>query len=282
MPDGQTESQFAATCHGVGVPPSRYLHDGRIERINAGAYEGDEIRGALSVVGPEDTVLEIGAGIGVVGGVIAHNCKPRRVLSFEANPELIDEIRALHTANGLTGISVENAVLFSTPDRPAKVPFFLHKSYLGSSLTNPGRKLRKKVKVPTRDFDSVCAGLDPTVLIMDIEGGELDILEHADLSRFRAIVLEFHPAVYGVEGMRRCKSILRKAGLRPVSEVSTRTVWTCTRDAPEADTVSADADAAAAAVETVADAPETDIVTGASDTPKAKSGKAAKAQEAGT
>lgn len=230
MPDGQIEPQFAATCHGVGVPPSRYLHDGRIARLNAGEYEGDEIRGALHVVGEDDTVLEIGAGIGVVGGVIAARCKPRRILSFEANPELIPEIRALYAANDLGNrISVENAVLFSAPERPETLPFYLHKSYLGSSLSHPGRKLRKEVTVPTRDFNSVCAGLDPNVLIMDIEGGELDLLRHADLSRFRAVVLEFHPGVYGVEGMRNCKALLRKAGLKQVEEVSTRTVWTCVR-----------------------------------------------------
>ncbi|MEM8730304.1 MAG: FkbM family methyltransferase [Pseudomonadota bacterium] len=232
MPDGQIEPQFAAMCHGVGVPPSRYLHDGRIARLNAGQYEGDEIKGALHVVEESDVVLEIGAGIGVVGGVVAARCKPRRILSFEANPELIPEIRALYDANGLTDrIGVENAVLISAPDRPQSLPFYLHKSYLGSSLSHPGKKLRKEVSVPTRDFASVCAGLAPTVLIMDIEGGELELLRHADLSRFRAVVLEFHPGVYGIDGMRSLKALLREAGLRQVEAVSTRTVWTCIRAA---------------------------------------------------
>ncbi len=235
MPDGQPEGplnpEFAATCHGVGVPPSRYLQETRIARINAGNYEGDEIRGALHVIRPEDTVLEIGAGIGVVGSVIAKVCGPKRVLSFEANPELIPEIRKLYAVNGLEDrISVENAVLFSAPERPMSMPFYLHKSYLGSSLSHPGKKLRKEVTVPTRDFESVCAGLAPNVLVMDIEGGELEILRHADMTRCRAVVLEFHPGVYGVEGMRECKAVLRKAGLKPVEEVSNRTVWTCVRD----------------------------------------------------
>lgn len=230
MPDGQTDVEFAATCHGVGVPPSRYLHETRIARINAGNYEGDEIRGALHVITPDDTVLEIGAGIGVVGGVIAKVCTPKRILSFEANPELIPEITGLYAANGLTDtISVENAVLFSAQDRPENLPFYLHKSYLGSSLSHPGKKLRKEVTVPTRSFSEVCAGLEPTVLVMDIEGGELEILRHADMSQFRAVVLEFHPGVYGVPGMRECKNILREAGLKPVSDVSNRTVWTCLR-----------------------------------------------------
>jgi len=176
-------------------------------------------------------VLEVGAGIGLVGAVIARNAGPKRVLSFEANPELIPVIRTLYSENGLTDrISVRNAVLFAGAERPTTVPFYLHKSYLGSSLSHPGKKLRKTVEVPTHDFASVCAGLDPTVLVMDIEGGELDLLTNTDLSQFRAAVIEFHPGVYGTAGMRACKSALRDAGLHRVDAVSTRTVWTCLRE----------------------------------------------------
>lgn len=227
----QDNSQtIAAECHGVRVPPSRFLHDRRIERINAAQYEGQEIAGALHVVGADDTVLEIGAGIGLVGAVIAANRGPVRVQSYEANPELIPEIEALYAENGLDDrISVRNQVLISAPDRPDTVPFFLRNSYLGSSLTDPGDRTRARVEVGTADFAATCAELNPTVLVMDIEGGELDLLRHADLTPFRAIVLEFHPKAYGVEGMRECKRILRDAGFARVDEVSTRTVWTCAR-----------------------------------------------------
>lgn len=231
MPDGPSQDEFAATFAGVGVPDSPYLHAGRIARINAGKYEGDEIAGALHVLRPGDTVLEVGAGIGIVGAVLARTGRARRILSFEANPELIPVIRALYDVNGLAEvIAVQNAVLVSAPRRPATVPFHLHKSYLGSSLTHPGAKLRKTVDVATRDFNSVCAGLGPTVLVMDIEGGELDLLRDADLSPFRAIVVEFHPGVYGQAGMRACKAVLRQAGFQRVDAVSTRTVWTCRRE----------------------------------------------------
>lgn len=229
MSDTTAAEDIAAECLGVKVPPSRYLHEGRIARINAAEYEGQEIAGALHVVTPEDVVLEIGAGIGLVGAVVATNCKPRAVHAFEANPELIDSIRALYRLNGIEDrINVRNCVLISAPERPETVPFHLANSYLGSSLIDAGRA-RKTVEVPTADFAAICADLSPTVLVMDIEGGELDLLRHADLSGFRAVVLEFHPKAYGVAGMRSCKSILRDAGFGRVAEKSSRTVWTCLR-----------------------------------------------------
>ncbi|MHA6264557.1 FkbM family methyltransferase [Arenibacterium sp. CAU 1754] len=219
----------AAVCLGVKVPPSKFLHEGRIARINAAEYEGQEIEGALHVVTPEDVVLEIGAGIGLVGAVIAKNAKPKSVHSFEANPELIPAIEELYRENDLEKkIQVRNTVLISAPDRPKTIPFHLHNSYLGSSLIDEGRA-RKTVDVDTADFAATCAEIKPTVLVMDIEGGELDLLRHADLSGFRAVVLEFHPKAYGVPGMRECKTILRDAGFARVEEKSTRTVWACVR-----------------------------------------------------
>ena len=235
MSDAASSDEIAAECLGVKVPHSRYLHETRIARINAAEYEGQEIAGALHVVQPGDVVLEIGAGIGLVGAVVAANCKPASVHAFEANPEIIDTIRALYRLNRLEPvIAVENRVLISAPDRPETVPFHLANSYLGSSLIDAGRA-RKTVEVPTAGFAEVCARLRPTVLVMDIEGGELDLLRHADLSGFRAVVLEFHPKAYGVPGMKECKAILRGAGFGRVKEKSTRTVWTCARGIAEDD-----------------------------------------------
>jgi len=235
MPSTEIESaggcETVAECLGTKVPASPFLHEKRVARINAAEYEGQEIAGALHVVNEGDTVLEIGAGIGLVGAVIAKQCKPLAVQSFEANPELIPAIEALYRLNGLEDvISVRNEVLVSAPDAPETVKFHLHGSYLGSSLIGKG-KARRTVDVPTGDFSEVCEKVKPTVLIMDIEGGELDLLRYADLSGFRAIVLEFHPKQYGIEGMRECKRILRGAGFGPVEGKSTRLVWCAARKA---------------------------------------------------
>ncbi|WP_108887200.1 FkbM family methyltransferase [Pseudoprimorskyibacter insulae] len=225
-----TDYTEAANCLGVSVPESPFLNEMRIVRMNEGRYEGQEIAGAMKVVTSEDRVLEMGAGLGVVGGVIAKNCKPQEIRSFEANPALMPHINALYQANDLTGtISVQNTVLLAGPDQPASIPFFVRTSFLGSSLNRMEGKRNQEVMVPTLDFNAFCAGYMPTVLVIDIEGGELDILRHADLSGFRAIVIEFHPDHYGIPGMRECKRILGDAGFVKDDEVSSRTVWTCVK-----------------------------------------------------
>ncbi len=223
--------EHAARCLGVSVPLSPFLTETRIKRINQARYEADEIAGAMSVVTDTDRVMEMGSGLGVVGAVVAANRRPQQVLSFEANPNLIPHIQSLYRLNNLeTRISVRNEVVISAQDRPDHVEFHLTNSFLGSSLATPRRGVREAVQVPTRSFDDVRADFKPTVLIMDIEGGELDFLKEANLDGIRAIVIEFHPGVYGMDGMRKCKSVLGNAGFKKVPDVSTRTVWTAVRD----------------------------------------------------
>ncbi len=228
--DTTDQIDIAAECLGVKIPMSDFLNDTRIARLNEARYEGQEIAGALHVVTSDDTVLEIGAGIGVVGAVIAVNAGPKAVHSFEANPNLIPTIQALYDLNGISErITVQNKVLFAGDDRPETLPFYVHNSYLGSSLDGDPDRAKQKVDVTTADFAQTCAQISPTVLIMDIEGGELALLRQADLSPFRAIVLEFHPGAYGKEGVAECKQILKSAGFAKVDEKSTRFVWTCLR-----------------------------------------------------
>ncbi|WP_188525577.1 FkbM family methyltransferase [Sinisalibacter lacisalsi] len=222
--------EYAALCKGVRVPHSPFLTETRIARIREERYEGDEIAGALTVVRRGDRVLELGAGLGIVGAVTARNAAPEAVLSFEANPELIPHIRELHRMNGLEDtVELRNQVLVSAMERPDTVTFHLHNSFLGSSLAENTSRKTRPVDVPTAEYRAVLEDFRPTVLIMDIEGGELDFLKHADLSGIRAVVVEFHPKVYGKEGMQACKRILRNAGFEKLDGPSTRLVWTCAR-----------------------------------------------------
>lgn len=226
-----TDATHAAICKGVKVPHSPFLNENRIRRIAEARYEGEEISGALAVVGPEDRVIEMGAGLGIVGAVTASNARPQAILSFEANPRLLPHIRELYALNQLDDrISVRNELVIASPDRPDLMTFHLHNSYLGSSLIDPGTRKTSQVDIPTVSYEELRESFRPTVLIIDIEGGELDFLKHANLDGIRAVVIEFHPDVYGIEGVRECKQALTGAGFTKMKNKSTRFVWTCVRE----------------------------------------------------
>ncbi|WP_241481138.1 FkbM family methyltransferase [Ruegeria sp. ANG-S4] len=224
-------SEIAANFSGLKVPHSPFMNERRAERINAGRYEATEIHGALAVVKNSDRVLELGAGLGVVGGACALLAQPERILSFEANPNLIPHVQELYRLNGVNDrIEVRNQLVVSDSVRAESMTFFLHNSFLGSSLLPAARKTTREVEVPTVAFEDIKSELSPTVLISDIEGGELEFLENADLTGIRAVVIEFHPKVYGRAGMQRCKSILTETGFVKQNDLSTRLVWTCVKE----------------------------------------------------
>ncbi len=218
--------EVVANCLGVDIPASEFLTETRIKRLNRGEYEGQEIAGALHVVHDGDVILEMGAGIGVVGAVVAKNRNPEQITSFEANPDLIPVIQSLYNINGISDlISVRNEVVLAGPEIDSSRDFHIQASYLGSSLIKSEKRRSTTVQVSSCSYDALVQAGYPDVILMDIEGGELEFLETADISGVRAMVIEFHPDAYGIQGMRRCKTILTEAGFVRNDELSSRMVW---------------------------------------------------------
>jgi FkbM family methyltransferase len=205
--------EIVATCHAVRVPAAPHLGAGMIQSMNDGRFERLEMQAGLALVPKGARVLEMGAGSGLVGAVLARNCQPHSILSIEANPTLIPHINALYAANDLTGIiSVRHAVVISQPDPPTEIEFNVRGNFLGSSLTPVAGKSRP-VKVPVIAYSELLQTWPHDTIMMDIEGGELEFLRHADLSGIRLFIAEFHRDAYGREGLRECRQLLQGAGL---------------------------------------------------------------------
>ena len=218
--------EIVARTHGIEVPASPHLGPSMRSAIEAGRYEAREIRAGLARIPEGARILELGAGAGVVGAVLARNLAPAAMLSIEANPNLIGSIRALHAHNGLERvITVRNAVVLSAPDAPETVEFFLRGNFLGSSLTPLKIEKATPVTVPVLRYADLAAEFPHDAIMMDIEGGELDFLRHADLSAVKVVVGEFHREIYGRPGMQECRRLLRAQGFEMDEEQSRNGVW---------------------------------------------------------
>lgn len=226
MTDATTDP--AVSYHGIDIPPNPYLGPDRIRAISRKRYETQEITAALRSIGTQDRVLELGAGLGIVGAVIAHNCRPERIESYEANPALIPIIEGLYAANGLTNIAVRHSVVSSDANPPETLPFYIHGSFLGSSL-RPRRRAREVVDVAVTPFDRIRAALRRTAIVMDIEGAEHDLLPRLDLAGVRVVSLELHPSVYGPRGIDEIFAALMGQGLSYAPKASLGPVVTFVR-----------------------------------------------------
>jgi hypothetical protein len=81
------------------------------------------------------------------------------------------------------------------------------------------------VDVAVRSLNEELQAVRPTFLIIDIEGGEDDLLTYADLRTVRKISMEVHEAAYGPEGLARVAKALADHGFRPRDGITTPSVW---------------------------------------------------------
>ncbi|HVM62077.1 MAG TPA: FkbM family methyltransferase [Verrucomicrobiae bacterium] len=188
-----------------------------------GSYEAEERAFVRAFVRPNDTVLELGACLGIV------SCVTNKILAnkskhvvVEGNPFCIPTIHRNRELNQC-GFLVENCAVSNQRD----AVFYLHPVYIVGGTTQ--RATARAVRVPSRSLVDLNSRYGPfTVLIMDVEGSELDLLEASTeaLAGYRLVIVELHPWIIGDASVERCRQILADAGLRFQTQALYTEVWT--------------------------------------------------------
>lgn len=171
------------------------------DRIRSGHYEHKEARQIAKMVEPGERILEIGGGIGFTSTLCSRNVNTEAVRVFEANPSLIPYIEEVHILNKVHNAEVFNAVL-ANDTTPSTADFYLRTDFWASSLSPEPDGYASSVSVPTRDFSREIQEFRPSLIICDIEGGELDLFKSADLTGVRRVFLELHPKLVGKRGLK--------------------------------------------------------------------------------
>jgi len=154
-------------------------------------YEHQEFLLVREALKPGDRVLEVGAGIGFIGIACARICGADNILSYEPNPAMKPVIEKNYALNGLTP-NLRSKVLATAP---GEVEFFFDEGVLSSSLID--RRHGGATRVQADAIAEVIESYDPTVLVMDVEGAEIDLLRSCDLKNITKIIIEMHPHVVG-------------------------------------------------------------------------------------
>jgi len=187
-----------------------------------GNYEREERELIRRWIRPDDSVLELGACLGVV------SCVTNRLLAansrhmvVEANPLCIPTLQRNKELNGAR-FRIEHCAVGEQPE----LTFYLHPIYIvGGSSQRP---TDRPVKVPGKSLAQLEREGGPfTALIIDVEGGEREVLESSAelLRQYRLVIIELHEFAIGVEGVERCREILRAGGLRHVDQAGITEAW---------------------------------------------------------
>lgn len=176
--------------HGVRVPLGPAISGPVLEHMRRGSFELAEARALWRILRHGDRVLELGAGCGFLSTYCAQRLGSEAVLTVEADPGLEATIRAVYAENGVSPRLLMRAVsrdghklrLLRSPD------FWATKTATEPS-PSPGNF---GTWVHGISFGELLSRHEPTVVVVDIEGGELDLCgEHLPAS-VRELVVETH------------------------------------------------------------------------------------------
>lgn len=177
-------------------------------------YEFDERLLIKEFVKDDDIVVEIGAGIGLVGLICANIARNGVVHSFEANMSLEDVIKANYNINSRAPTITMRAVTNSG----GMVRFASSADVLSSKISDSKEStgVSEVVSVSIHNVISQCS---PTCLIVDVEGAEATLFEGVDLSGVRTIILELHERILGPEVCRKVVGNITESGFREAHRI---------------------------------------------------------------
>lgn len=192
---------------GVRIPVDGEFSSKVLADLYFGDYEAAEMRIVSKKISKEDVVLEFGGGLGLVSTYCAQLIGSERVFCYEANPAMIKVIKRTYGANRVLPNLTHG--LLGTEDGVAEL--FVGDHFYGASTVSRVAGA-KSVKVPSFSINPVIRNLGPTFLIMDVEGGERDLIPVIDFSGIRKMIVELHPGRIGEDGINLVRRRITEAG----------------------------------------------------------------------
>jgi FkbM family methyltransferase len=215
---GWIKSQFLKRYHtlrkssivnlgGIKIKLNPYISENIRDYIYLGDYEGYELNLLRKVLQKDDVVLEIGTGLGLLSSFCAKSLGNNSVFTYEANPELEPHIRENYKINGVNP-SLEICLI---GELNGEADFYLKQDFWSSSVIPRGSDV-KVLKVPVKSFNQEIFRINPTLLIIDIEGGEYELVKYANFHNVRKLIIEVHAKIFGSQKFNYVINKLTEAG----------------------------------------------------------------------
>lgn len=197
--------------------PADRLTDALVRSLQAGRYENTEAAAIKTHLRPDDRLLDLGAGAGYLLAQAARIVSdPGALAGVEASPEMAEVARATLARCGAAAARIRWGAVVPDDHAEPEVAFLQRRAFWASGLAakappaadGPARRLM----VPALRFGALLAEHRPTVLSIDIEGAEAALFDRPLPAPLRLVVIEIHPALYGLSGTRRIFDGLSASG----------------------------------------------------------------------
>lgn len=182
--------------------------------IYEGYYESEELKILSARLDKSDVLMEVGAGLGLLSTYAAKKIGDDKVFAYEANPKLEDAIRQNYDLNG-----VKPCLTMALVGESAGTgEFCIGEHFWASSIYNRAEGA-SAIEVPMVSFNEAVERIDPTFLIIDIEGGEYQLVDYARFHNVRKLLVEIHDWILSREQIDSVHEKLKESGFHLLDAV---------------------------------------------------------------
>jgi tRNA G37 N-methylase Trm5 len=214
--------------HGVEVPISQNDVPAELwSNLLDDSYRADAAKIATKAVQPNDRILELGAGLGIVTSLLAGS-EGVRVWSFEGDPEMASLAKKIVLANNRTNVTVTQGLPMPGPSR--EISYYVRAKPWMSSFSKEHGEHVEVHSFASIDVNDFIQQHDINYIVMNIGGAELEFVKHAHLKAIERIFLELHDHLYGLDGIKKITSELMDKGFVYNPRLSHATGVTYSRD----------------------------------------------------
>lgn len=195
-------SRFALGDMVLDIPRARIVPPVRIA-LRSGRYERPErIMLARLLRGKSGRALDLGGGAGATGIVLARALGPENVVIVEADPQMAAVIRHNLALNGVAGAEVLPAAAVAEAEAGEDaVRFARGKAFWASAV--PRKTAAGEIEVPAVGIGDLMEAYAPDIVVMDVEGMEIELTAPIAAAGPRYLLMELHRGRYGLAGVAR-------------------------------------------------------------------------------
>ncbi len=184
--------------------PGRSLRPALIKSLENGLYEWNEAKALKKNLKPGDRLLELGAGAGYLSSLAARVIGAENVVAVEASPDMLEVLEWNLKLNDARDVRIVHGAVMPESHTADTVSFSVHRAFWSSRVVEGKPPEGARVEtVPALQLPALLDEVQPTVVMMDVEGAEIDLCQKPWPDCVRLVMMEIHPARYPQTELQR-------------------------------------------------------------------------------
>ncbi len=184
--------------------PGRCLRPALVKALESGLYEWNEAKALKQHLRPGDRLLDLGAGAGYLSSLAARVIGAENVVAVEASPDMLVVLERNLALNLAGAVRVVFGAVMPESHAAETVAFGVRPAFWSSRVAEGEQPQGTKVvSVPVLRLPALLDEVRPTIVMMDVEGAEVELCQNPWPESVRLVMMEIHAVRYPQTDLQR-------------------------------------------------------------------------------